>query len=219
MAASSAVPPPRKRNLTNLQRKQICEEKLRSPQITQSQLAKWAQTTFGLAHQPTQATISNILARKTHYLETTDSDLNIKRRRTVFSQALDDALLNYIRRRHDRGRSLPSASRLKEKGRHYAKKLEIEPSKVPDFSNGWVASFQRRNRLDKKYARYSKRSGHHEEKKKKRSRSSSKSKSELKRHCPPDRIRHQPTTLLNHEFLPLEIMPIPAPHGHLGYHI
>lgn len=183
-SSPSATPPPRKRNLTNAQRREICLEKQRSPQVTQTQLALWAQKQFNLSQPPTQATISNILAKKTHYLETSESDLNIKRRRTVFNQALDDALLTYIQRRRERGKSMPSTSRLKEKGRHYAKKLQLDPAKVPEFSNSWVASFQKRNRLEKKFRH--KRQRHDDEKKSRKSKSrssKSRSSSKTKRHC------------------------------------
>ena len=157
----------RRRNLTNAQRKAICMEKEEHPQLTQGQLAKWAKVSFDLPHMPTQATISNILAKKNHYLGTPELDLNTKRRKPVFIQALDDALLMYIRKRHERGKKLPSANRLKEKARHYAKKLDLDPSTLPEFSSGWIASFQKRNRLHKKYNR--KRSRHQKSEKSRKS--------------------------------------------------
>ncbi len=57
-------------NLTNENKKKICEKKLENPDIRQSDLAEWAKRELHLAVAPTQGTISNILKRKEEYLST-----------------------------------------------------------------------------------------------------------------------------------------------------
>lgn len=57
----------RLKRLTRVQKAMVCEEKKRNPAITQQALAQWALEQFNLKKAPTQATISNILAKKYTY--------------------------------------------------------------------------------------------------------------------------------------------------------
>lgn len=57
----------RLKRLTKSQKMMICEEKKRNPGITQQALAQWALEQFSLKKAPTQATVSNILAKKYKY--------------------------------------------------------------------------------------------------------------------------------------------------------
>lgn len=151
LGTSPPQPQPRKRNLTNAERKEICLEKDRNPKITQAQLAIWAQHEFGLPTAPTQATISNVLAKRAVYLEAGPEELSVRRkpRRPRSHPAIEDDLEMWVKRRREHGRRFPSTKRIKKKARHYAKKHHLDSKDVPEFSSSWVSAFLKKRSIKK----------------------------------------------------------------------
>ena len=98
-------------NLTNENKKKICEKKLENPDIRQSDLAEWAKRELHVAVAPTQGTISNILKRKEEYLST--KDLFVKRTRVISFPHLDTALANWVLQCQRKQIALSGVNRMK----------------------------------------------------------------------------------------------------------
>ncbi|TYZ50763.1 hypothetical protein PybrP1_012191 [[Pythium] brassicae (nom. inval.)] len=101
-AALNAAAPPRAKssgngNLTNLQRKRICEFHQKSGGVmSQKDLAQWTKHEFGLQKTPAQSTISGILRRQHEFVNMSALELGIKKRRVVQHPLLDQALANWV---------------------------------------------------------------------------------------------------------------------------
>jgi hypothetical protein len=134
-------------NLTNQQRKELCEFYLRNNEkITQRELALWAKNTFRLAKEPGQSTISDIIRKKHIYLNMHAVDLVVKRRRSIKNPALDQALVNWILHCEQRQISL-TGENIKTKAKALANELHIPTADQPEFSTGWLQAFQERYNL------------------------------------------------------------------------
>jgi hypothetical protein len=157
IAAASALPQPAtskstKRasasgngNLTNHQRKIICEFYQKSGGVmSQKDLAQWTKHEFGLKKTPAQSTISGILRRQHEFINMSSLELGIKKRRVVQHPQLDNALANWVIQCAHRGITV-QGDMTKEKAKHFAKMLGIPEEEQPEFSNGWLHSFQLRH--------------------------------------------------------------------------
>ncbi|KAG2822729.1 hypothetical protein PC112_g10830 [Phytophthora cactorum] len=83
-------------NLTNYQRKVICEFYRKSGGVmSQKDLAQWTKHEFGLKKTPAQSTISGILRRQHEFINMSSLELGIKKRRVVQHPQLDSALANW----------------------------------------------------------------------------------------------------------------------------
>ncbi|DBA00057.1 TPA: hypothetical protein N0F65_003723 [Lagenidium giganteum] len=132
-------------NLTNHQRKVICEFYQKSGGVmSQKDLAQWTKHEFGLKKTPAQSTISGILRRKHEFINMSTLELNIKKRRVVQHPMLDNALANWVIQCAHRGVTV-QGDMTKEKAKHFAKMLNIPEEEQPEFSNGWLHSFQLRH--------------------------------------------------------------------------
>nr|CCA23650.1 ARS binding protein 1 putative [Albugo laibachii Nc14] len=132
-------------NLTNYQRKLICEFYLRTGGVmSQKDLAQWTKQEFGLKKTPAQSTISGILRRQHEYINMSVQELNIKKRRVVQHPQLDEALANWVIQCAHRG-IVVQGDMTKEKGKYFAQLLHIPEEEQPEFSNGWLHSFQVRH--------------------------------------------------------------------------
>lgn len=132
-------------NLTNYQRKLICEFYIRTGGImSQKDLAQWTKHEFGLKKTPAQSTISGILRRQHEYINMSVQELNIKKRRVVQHPQLDEALANWVIQCAHRG-IVVQGDMTKEKGKYFAQLLHIPEEEQPEFSNGWLHSFQVRH--------------------------------------------------------------------------
>src|SRR3989338_3004890 len=152
---------PRKRNLTNEQRRHICLEKEKNPKITQAQLALWVQEAFGLSTAPTQATISNVLAKKAIYLNSDEPAMTecLTHRSAQSLMRVEDALERWMIHRLDRHSTFPSNRRIKKKAAYLAEKHRLPPHDDPTSSDEWIHSFiQHRRTLRKEQGRRVKRS-------------------------------------------------------------
>ncbi len=129
-------------NLTNAQRLEICRQKDQNPRVTQTALAAWAKDKFNLAKAPTQATISHVLSKKRQYEAMGASELDAKRPRMATCQQLDTALANWVFQCQARGVAI-SSDLIKAKGKAFSEQLNLT-DKAPEFSNGWLESFQKR---------------------------------------------------------------------------
>ncbi|RLN54684.1 hypothetical protein BBJ29_009154 [Phytophthora kernoviae] len=132
-------------NLTNYQRKIICEFYRKSGGVmSQKDLAQWTKHEFGLKKTPAQSTISGILRRQHEFVNMSSQELGIKKRRVVQHPQLDSALANWVIQCAHRGITV-QGDLTKEKAKHFAKMLGIPESDQPEFSNGWLHSFQLRH--------------------------------------------------------------------------
>ncbi|RLN48741.1 hypothetical protein BBJ28_00001474 [Nothophytophthora sp. Chile5] len=153
VAAAAAKAPARPRvrqgggngNLTNYQRKVICEFYRKSGGVmSQKDLAQWTKHEFNLKKTPAQSTISGILRRQHEFVNMSSLELGIKKRRVVQHPQLDSALANWVIQCAHRGITV-QGDLTKEKAKHFAKMLGIPESEQPEFSNGWLHSFQLRH--------------------------------------------------------------------------
>ncbi|GAB9469935.1 putative Ars binding protein 1 [Globisporangium polare] len=132
-------------NLTNYQRKIICEFYQKSGGVmSQKDLAQWTKHEFNLKKTPAQSTISGILRRQHEFINMSTLELGIKKRRVVQHPLLDQALANWVIQCAHRGITV-QGDMTKEKAKHFAKMLEIPEDEQPEFSNGWLHSFQMRH--------------------------------------------------------------------------
>ncbi|KAF1316122.1 putative Ars binding protein 1, partial [Globisporangium splendens] len=132
-------------NLTNYQRKIICEFYHKNGGVmSQKDLAQWTKHEFNLKKTPAQSTISGILRRQHEFVNMSSLELGIKKRRVVQHPLLDQALANWVIQCAHRGITV-QGDMTKEKAKHFAKMLEIPEDEQPEFSNGWLHSFQLRH--------------------------------------------------------------------------
>ncbi|KAG6964562.1 hypothetical protein JG687_00005889 [Phytophthora cactorum] len=132
-------------NLTNYQRKVICEFYRKSGGVmSQKDLAQWTKHEFGLKKTPAQSTISGILRRQHEFINMSSLELGIKKRRVVQHPQLDSALANWVIQMAGRGQTV-QGDLTKEKAKEFAHMLGIPDSEQPEFSNGWLHSFQLRH--------------------------------------------------------------------------
>ncbi|KAG3018704.1 hypothetical protein PC120_g10282 [Phytophthora cactorum] len=93
-------------NLTNYQRKVICEFYRKSGGVmSQKDLAQWTKHEFGLKKTPAQSTISGILRRQHEFINMSSLELGIKKRRVVQHPQLDSALANWVIQMAGRGQT------------------------------------------------------------------------------------------------------------------
>lgn len=148
--AAAATPAPARAsksngNLTNYQRKIICEFYQKSGGVmSQKDLAQWTKHEFNLKKTPAQSTISGILRRQHEFINMSTLELGIKKRRVVQHPLLDQALANWVIQCAHRGITV-QGDMTKEKAKHFAKMLDIPEDEQPEFSNGWLHSFQMRH--------------------------------------------------------------------------
>ncbi|TDH74012.1 hypothetical protein CCR75_003653 [Bremia lactucae] len=132
-------------NLTNYQRKVICEFYRKSGGVmSQKDLAQWTKHEFGLKKTPAQSTISGILRRQHEFINMSTLELGIKKRRVVQHPQLDSALANWVIQMAGRGQTV-QGDLTKEKAKEFAHMLGIPENEQPEFSNGWLHSFQLRH--------------------------------------------------------------------------
>lgn len=132
-------------NLTNYQRKLICEFYQRTGGVmSQKDLAQWTKHEFNLKKTPAQSTISGILRRQHEFTNMSTLELGIKKRRVVQHPELDNALANWVIQCAHRGITV-QGDLTKEKAKHFARMLQIPEKEQPEFSNGWLHSFQLRH--------------------------------------------------------------------------
>lgn len=129
--------------MTYEQRRQLCAQYRMNPHMTQTQLALWAQRNFNLPKPPTQPTISHILKRRHEYEQMRSEDLNAKRQRSVRFPALDTALVNWLYHCQAKQVRLVGET-IREKANTLANLMGLGPER-PQFSNGWLQSFQTRH--------------------------------------------------------------------------
>jgi hypothetical protein len=125
-------------NLTFAQKAEIVQHHKAHPELKQDQLARWAQREFKLTKVPNRTTIGRVLKRKEEYATISHQDRQIKRRRVVTHEVLDTALANWVLQLEHQRLSV-TGDLIKEKGRQYAKDLDID--NPPEFSNGWLQAF------------------------------------------------------------------------------
>ncbi|EGZ04598.1 hypothetical protein PHYSODRAFT_536059, partial [Phytophthora sojae] len=112
--------------------------------MSQKDLAQWTKHEFGLKKTPAQSTISGILRRQHEFINMSSLELGIKKRRVVQHPQLDSALANWVIQMTGRGQTV-QGDLTKEKAKEFAKMLGIPESEQPEFSNGWLHSFQLRH--------------------------------------------------------------------------
>jgi len=131
-------------NLTNNQRKAICEHWTKVPKISQTKLAEWAKLRFNLSKTPTQATISNIIKKRDQYLDMDEHNLQAKRARDTHFPELDAALANWVLQCQGNRINI-NGDLIKAKASVFAEKLNIPLDDRPVFSNGWLDKFKDRH--------------------------------------------------------------------------
>ena len=114
--------------------------------ISQKDLAKWAKAKFNLERLPSQSTISRIVNKKRSAADIPRKDLKMKRKRVVKSEALDNALLEWILRCQQARISL-SWQLIQKKTSSFADLLQLPESQRTSFSDGWLKKFLARHEL------------------------------------------------------------------------
>ncbi|CAI5718840.1 unnamed protein product [Hyaloperonospora brassicae] len=112
--------------------------------MSQKDLAQWTKHEFNLKKTPAQSTISGILRRQHEFINMSSLELGIKKRRVVQHPQLDSALANWVIQMAGRGQTV-QGDLTKEKAKEFAKMLGIPDNEQPEFSNGWLHSFQLRH--------------------------------------------------------------------------
>nr|CCA20822.1 conserved hypothetical protein [Albugo laibachii Nc14] len=131
-------------NLSYGQKKLICLKHEENPKIRQSDLSNWAREKFRLLRAPAQPTISHILRNKQKYLES--KDLSIRRSRAVVNPDLDKAIFEWVMKMRNNNIHVSGVA-IKQQGHTLAEALRIPVAEIPNFSNGWLTSFQERHNL------------------------------------------------------------------------
>ncbi|KAF9908866.1 hypothetical protein EC991_009386 [Linnemannia zychae] len=137
-------------NLTNSQRKAICQMRIDNPEMTLSSLGQWAQKEFNLFRMPAMGTLSRIVHKNDVYSNMSAMELQVQRKRTVLCPELEDALLEWIRECQEREIHIAYRMITKkgyELGAHIKSMPGRENFTLPSFSNGWVSGFTKRNGL------------------------------------------------------------------------
>lgn len=78
------------------QKIEICLQSEANPQMTQNDLANWAQKEYGSSKPPSQTTISRILSSKTEILGSKDTDFSLVRRRKQTNPLLRKILTEWV---------------------------------------------------------------------------------------------------------------------------
>ncbi|OWZ08587.1 hypothetical protein PHMEG_00018843 [Phytophthora megakarya] len=126
--------------------------------MSQKDLAQWTKHEFKLKKTPAQSTISGILRRQHEFINMSSLELGIKKRRVVQHPQLDSALANWVIQMAGRGQTV-QGDLTKEKAKEFAKMLAIPESEQPEFSNGWLHSFQLRHNFNDVVAANGRRAG------------------------------------------------------------
>ncbi|KAF9147400.1 hypothetical protein BG015_010973 [Linnemannia schmuckeri] len=137
-------------NLTNNQRKAICQMRIDNPDMTLSALGLWAQKEYNLFRAPAMGTLSRIVHKNEIYNSMNDLELQVQRKRAVLCPELEDALLEWIRECQEREIHISYRMITKkgfELGTHIRSMPGRETFALPSFSNGWVSGFTKRNGL------------------------------------------------------------------------
>ncbi|GAB9473231.1 Ars binding protein 1 [Globisporangium polare] len=143
-AASSARTRLRSSNLTHEQKRLICLHAKQNPTLTQAQLGQWAKMRFELASTPSQSSISHTLKRKHNFEHMKSEELASKRMRSVKFPELDAALANWFL--HCQARQIKvQGDEIKAKAHLFFEMMGIHTADPPQFSNGWLHSFQSRH--------------------------------------------------------------------------
>ncbi|TMW60756.1 hypothetical protein Poli38472_000798 [Pythium oligandrum] len=150
-AAIAALPPStpgrhktRSTNLTHEQKRLICLYAKQNPTFTQAQLGKWAKDHFGLPSVPSQSSISHTLKRRQNFEHMKSEDWSSKRMRTVKFPDLDTALANWFLYCQARQTRI-QGDEIKAKAATFFELMYMPVTKPPQFSNGWLHSFQSRH--------------------------------------------------------------------------
>ncbi|TYZ62614.1 hypothetical protein PybrP1_002374 [[Pythium] brassicae (nom. inval.)] len=141
---------PRGASLTREQKRLVCLHAAQHPRTTQVQLALWARERFALPAAPSQSAISHALRRRQHLQLMRSDELACKRARAVRFPALDVALADWLLYC---GRKVPG-DEVKAKAQLFFERLRRHSQSTadgasggaaPQFSNGWLHSFQSRH--------------------------------------------------------------------------
>ncbi|KAF9145755.1 hypothetical protein BGX30_007068 [Mortierella sp. GBA39] len=137
-------------NLTNNQRKAICQMRIDNPEMTLAALGLWAQKEYNLFRAPAMGTLSRIVHKNEIYSTMNDLELQVQRKRAVLCPELEDALLEWIRECQEREIHI-SYRMITKKGFDLGTHIRSMPGRetfaLPSFSNGWVSGFTKRNGL------------------------------------------------------------------------
>lgn len=135
----------RSSNLTHEQKRLICLHAKQNPTLTQAQLGQWAKMRFELASTPSQSSISHTLKRKHNFEHMKSEELASKRMRSVKFPELDVALANWFL--HCQARQVKvQGDEIKAKAHLFFEMMGIiHTADPPQFSNGWLHSFQSRH--------------------------------------------------------------------------
>lgn len=129
-------------SFTNAQRLQICHYKAEHPNVTQGQLATWAQEALNLPRKPSQAMISKVLKRQSDLETMTSEMLTCKSRRTVRYPHLDTALARWVAYCEETGVPV-TGDAIRAKAATFAHLLHIDAPLA--YSNGWLYKFNERH--------------------------------------------------------------------------
>lgn len=141
-----AAPPKKLRssNLTHEQKRLICIHAKQNPTCTQAQLGQWAKDQFDLPTVPSQSSISHTLKRKSNFEHMRSEELASKRMRTVKFPELDTALADWFLYCQAKQIKI-QGDEIKARAHAFFDLMGIQTAEPPQFSNGWLHSFQSRH--------------------------------------------------------------------------
>ncbi len=146
VSALTSKPKTRSTNLTHEQKRLICLYAKQNPTYTQAQLGLWAKEQFGLASVPSQSSISHTLKRRHNFEHMKSEDWSSKRMRTVKYPDLDTALANWFLYCQSHQTRI-QGDEIKQKAQSFFELMQLHTTDrdSPQFSNGWLHSFQSRH--------------------------------------------------------------------------
>lgn len=135
-------PAPQRNHLTNELKVKICEQHIRVPNMTQSELGKWAMEEFKLGAPVPQKTISNILSRADKLYQLVEQKKGkLKNGRDVKFPGLDEDIENFIVDMNSKNQPVNRASIMLYARLMARKKYKMNELPEKDrirFSDGWL---------------------------------------------------------------------------------
>ena len=132
---------------TYKQRVKIVEYAEANPDTTHARVAEWAQNEFNLSWRTNPTTIGRIIRGKISLEDIPPQSEDLRRARHIPYPQLDTALANWILQMQYQKRRI-NGDLIKAKAVQFAAELNITEN-IPQFSNGWLYSFQMRHGFSK----------------------------------------------------------------------
>lgn len=129
-------------NLTLDQRHRLCEHLDAHPEMTQTDLALWAQVEFALDRVPTQSSISSVLRNRNKPQSTSSMEAQ-KKTHTVSTPALDAAIARWLTQCFAE-QTLLTFERIQQEAQRIVTE-ELQLAEPPTLTTNWVQTLLKRH--------------------------------------------------------------------------